>query len=292
MITVFTPTYNRAYIIYKLYQSLCQQTCNDFEWLVVDDGSTDNTQELINSYISENKITIRYIHKENGGKHMAINLGVKEAKGELFFIVDSDDHLTNDAIKTILDDYSEIKHNDSCAGIGYMRMDFKGEIIKNKFPFNRIKCSAHILNKKYHVKGDMAEIFKTDILKLYPFPEIPGEKFCPEALIWFRIADKFDFLWINKGIYLCEYISDGLTAQITKHRMLSPISSMIFYSEQTKRNNIHFKTKFRSAINFWRFSYNTNLMFKQKLFYISNIFALLSVIGYIFYLKDIHNGKS
>ena len=99
MITIFTPTYNRGYIIEKLYLSLCNQTSNEFEWLVFDDGSTDNHLDLIERFIADNKINIRYIYKENGGKHTAINLGVKNANGELFFIVDSDDYLTPDAVE-------------------------------------------------------------------------------------------------------------------------------------------------------------------------------------------------
>ena len=102
MITVFTPTYNRGYIIEKLYNSLVSQNYNEFEWLIVDDGSTDQTQELISNFITKGFIDIRYFKQENGGKHRAINKGVKLAKGELFFIVDSDDYLSNNALDRVL----------------------------------------------------------------------------------------------------------------------------------------------------------------------------------------------
>jgi glycosyltransferase involved in cell wall biosynthesis len=101
MITIFTPTYNRAYSLRRLYDSLCKQTSNDFEWLVVDDGSTDDTENLINSFIADGKVDIRYFKQANGGKHRAINFGVREARGELFFIVDSDDQVTPDAVEWI-----------------------------------------------------------------------------------------------------------------------------------------------------------------------------------------------
>ena len=101
-ITIFTPTYNRDYIIINLYKSLLIQTLKDFEWLIIDDGSTDNTELLVSSFIKDNKINIRYIKQQNGGKHRAINKALEEAKGELFFIVDSDDQLVDNAIERIL----------------------------------------------------------------------------------------------------------------------------------------------------------------------------------------------
>ncbi|MFT0647270.1 glycosyltransferase family A protein [Bacteroides thetaiotaomicron] len=102
MVTVFTPTYNRAYILNDLYQSLCRQTCRKFEWLIVDDGSTDNTEGLVASWLDEGKMSLRYIKQPNGGKHRAINKGIQEANGDLFFIVDSDDYLAKNAIERIL----------------------------------------------------------------------------------------------------------------------------------------------------------------------------------------------
>ena len=101
-ITVLTPTYNRAKLLDRLYQSLCQQTYQDFEWIVVNDGSKDDTDEVVQSFIAEKKINILYIKQENGGKHRAINRGVKEAKGKLFFTIDSDDCLTKDAVEKVI----------------------------------------------------------------------------------------------------------------------------------------------------------------------------------------------
>ena len=284
MITIFTPTYNRGYIIEKLYLSLCNQTSNEFEWLVVDDGSTDNTKDLIEQFIADNKINVRYIYKENGGKHTAINLGVKNARGELFFIVDSDDYLIPSAISLVINYYNNIINNEHCAGIGFMRCNNKMEIIGNKFPFDTFEGSAHQLNELYNVNGDMAEVYKTDILRMFPFPN-NNEKFCPEALIWHRIADKYNMLWVNRAIYCCEYIPDGLTAKIVKVRMNAPLNSMQFYSEEVNRN-LSYKLNLRSAINFWRFSFNSDLNFISKCRMVRYIYYPLIIVGYLFYLKD------
>ena len=117
LVTIFTPTYNRAYRLTALYESLCSQTCKDFEWLIVDDGSSDNTEELVNGWINENKIDIRYIKQQNGGKHRAINNGVKNARGILFFIVDSDDILPDNSIDRVAVHYKMIEGKSEFGGL-------------------------------------------------------------------------------------------------------------------------------------------------------------------------------
>ena len=186
MITVFTPTFNRGYIIETLYRSLCRQTNKDFEWLVVDDGSTDNTQELIQSFVKEALIEIRYIKQPNGGKHRALNRGVKAAIGELFFIVDSDDYLADNALEQIAKHYDDIRDDASFAGVCGIRAFFSGKRIGGDCDFGILDCSSLDFRYKYHYKGDMAEVFKTEILRQYPFPEIEGEKFARNP--WCGIA--------------------------------------------------------------------------------------------------------
>lgn len=265
MITIFTPTYNRGYIIEKLYQSLCNQTSNDFEWLVIDDGSTDNTQDLIQRFISENKINIRYIYKENGGKHTAINLGVKKAKGELFFIVDSDDYLTSDAVEWIKNNSQEILTDNRFAGLSGLRIHPNGSKIGGGDDFGIIDADALEIRSKYKVTGDLAEIYKTTILQQYPFPEIPEERFCSEGLIWARIAQKYILRYIFKGIYVCEYLNDGLTYNRVEARRKSPEYSIILYSEGVKNKKIKFLERCKYAILYWRYSELSKKTFLQKL---------------------------
>lgn len=287
-ITVFTATYNRAYSISHLYQSLLHQSCNDFEWMIVDDGSVDNTEELIQSFVCENKILIRYIKQENGGKHRAINKGVQEAKGELFFIVDSDDYLADNAIERVLFYYNTIKNNVLFGGVCGCKSYFSGGRVGGKVCFLELDCNVLDLRYKHKVKGDMAEVYKKDILKKYSFPEYDDEKFCPEALIWNRIAQKYQLRFFNEPIYFCEYLNDGLTSKIVELRMNSPLASMDTYSELSM-HHIPYLQKYKAAINFWRFSFNTKkISLRMKLKKIGYLKTIISFpLGFIMYLNDI-----
>lgn len=212
LFTVFTPTYNRGYIIGKLYESLCRQSFRDFEWIVVDDGSTDDTGTLIAKFVAEDKIPIRFIRQENGGKHRAINRGVREAQGELFFIVDSDDHLADNALERTAWHYSKICGNSEFCGVSGLRMFPNGEKIGGEENWSIIDATAREIRTKYGVKGDLAEVWKTEILARFPFPEIEGETFCGEMLVWRRIARAgYKLRFFYEKIYVCEYLSDGLT---------------------------------------------------------------------------------
>lgn len=288
LITVFTPTYNRAYSLSRLYKSLCQQTCKDFEWLVVDDGSTDNTKIIMSDFIHDNIVTIRYIAQSNGGKHRAINRGVKEANGELFFIVDSDDWLANNAIERITARYCEIRYNPDFAGICGLKVYSSGIKIGGENDFGVLDCSSLDFRYKYNISGDMAEVIRTDILKKYPFPEFEGEKFCPEALIWNRIALKYKFRYFYERIYICEYLPDGLTAKIIRIRHQSPKASTMYYAEFTKMP-IPFIHKVKGAINFWRFHTEETAPFNKD---ISLLYRLIGYIpGKLMRLKEITNTK-
>lgn len=259
-LTVFTPAYNRAYILNSLYESLKQQSSKDFEWLIVDDGSTDDTENLItrlqlNNRLGPDAFPIRYFKQENGGKHRAINRGLLEAEGDLFFIVDSDDQLTPDAVEWIINQW-KIVETEKCtqliAGVSGIRITPEGQKIGGDTNFGTIVANALEIREKYHVKGDLAEVYRTDVLRQLPFPEFEGEKFCPEALVWFRIAQHYKMRYVYHGIYVCNYLPDGLTAKIVKVRHHSPLTSMTYYSELYGYEK-SVRLKLRAAINFWRF---------------------------------------
>lgn len=284
MLTVFTPTYNRAYIITHLYDSLCRQTSKDFEWVVVDDGSTDNTESLIKSFIAENRITIRYFRQSNGGKHRAINRGVSEAQGELFFIVDSDDYITDDAVAWINDTAQPILNDVGFAGVSGIRIHPDGKAISTGFLQSVIDSNGLEIRSNYMIRGDLAEVFKTDILRKFPFPEVDGERFVPEALVWFRIAIAgYLTRYVNYGIYVCEYLNDGLTASIIKVRSQSPVASTTFYSELS-RMRVPFKVKLKAAINYWRFWLCSS---KHKKPHIDLKWYWTFPLGVVLYLNDL-----
>lgn len=284
MITIFTPTYNRAYRLPDLYKSLQVQTCNDFEWLVVDDGSIDNTSELFEKWQAEdNSFPIRYFKQPNGGKHSAINRGVKEANGELFFIVDSDDSLHPNAIRIVLDQYLTIKDDASFGGVCGLKAYHNGERIGGECDFGILDCNSLDFRYKYNMKGDMAEVIRTSVFKEFPFPEVEGEKFCPEALVFNRIATKYKLRYFYEKVYLCEYLDDGLTASIVKIRMKSPQTSTMYYSELFYMP-IPFVQKIKAAINYWRFMY---CMDKPKLKYSIGWGLFFKPFGYLYHRKDI-----
>ena len=252
LITILTPTYNRAKLLERLYQSLCQQTYQDFEWIVVNDGSKDNTDEVVQSFVAEKKINIVYIKQENGGKHRAVNRGVKEAKGVLLFIADSDDWLLPNSLETVAEIFQDIANDHLFAGICGLDVYADGTVIGGGMPQDVIDCNAIDIRMIHHVGGDLKEVFKTDVLREIPFPEIEGERFCPEVVVWNRIAKKYKLRYFNKPIYMVEYQPEGITSNITKARMKSPIASTTCYQEMMEFD-IPLKTKIRSAINYWRF---------------------------------------
>jgi glycosyltransferase involved in cell wall biosynthesis len=209
-----------------LYDSLCCQTCQDFEWLVVDDGSTDNTEQLIAKFIEEQKINIRYLRKDNGGKHTAINLGAREAKGDLFFIVDSDDHLTCNAVELISSEWESYKANAKIGCLSFIRARSSGEYISKGQNQKRV-ISNHVTYRINGKRGgDRSEVLRTNLLRQIPFPEIPSERFMSEGYLWNNLARHYDTVYIDAPIYICEYLDGGLTKTGRSLRMKCPIGMM------------------------------------------------------------------
>ena len=230
MLTVLTPTYNRGYILQKAYESLCRQSCTDFEWVVVDDGSADNTQELVRQWQADTTaFPIVFERQENGGKHRAVNRGVSLAKGEYVLILDSDDFLTDDAVETISKWTEEIAHLEGFSGVAGLRGWVQKEDAIGGFIAQEYVDATNIQRKKYGLLGDKAEIYKTEILRKYPFPEFEGEKFLRENAVWDAIAlDGYKLRWHNRIIYKCEYLEDGLTKGISLEKKAANFRGQAF----------------------------------------------------------------
>ena len=228
MITVLTPTFNRGGgRLQSLWDSLQKQTVKDFEWLVVDDGSTDGTKDLITQLQEKSDFPIRYIYKNNGGKHTALNVGIQTICSELIFIVDSDDCVTDDAVESILKIHKKYRSQNNICGYAFLRAFPDGKVNGKKFDVDE-KIGSYI---DVRVNGDdtgadKAEVFKTHCLKEFPFPEYPNEKFLGEDLVWVRMARKYEMVHINKAIYVGNYLEDGLTNNRRKHNIASPIGCM------------------------------------------------------------------
>ena len=315
MITVFTPAYNRAKFLPRVYDSLCKQTFKDFEWVVVDDGSVDDTRSVVEQFSvlgfefsgnltqplntqhstlktnlntqhsTLNTNSIRYYYQENGGKHRAINHGVKEAKGELFLILDSDDTLPERSLEWINHYYQQIKDDASFGGVcGYMA-HHDGTIIGRGNEDEVLDANSIEMRYQYHIQGDMLEVFRTSVMREIPFPDIPGEKFVPEALVWNRIACKYRLRVFHEVVYYRDYLDGGLTDKIVKIRMTSPIASMMTYAE-LNGYDIPFRSKVKAAINYWRFRFCSDAKEKPALKW---WYYWTMPIGYMKYVIDKRN---
>lgn len=210
-LTICTPTYNRAKTLGRLYTSLTIQTSKQFEWLVIDDGSTDETEKVVESFIHEKKIEIRYYKQENQGKHVAVNKGVEKAKGLYFFIVDSDDWLPDSSVEQILELFNSIANKEKYAGVAGVKAYSNEKIVGKTFLEEHVDCTS-LQRRKYNILGDKAEVFYTDVLRRFPFPVFKGEKFLTESVVWYRIAKAgYKIRWTNKKVYFCEYLDEGLS---------------------------------------------------------------------------------
>lgn len=216
MISILTPTYNRGYLLSNLYNSLKKQTVKSFEWIIIDDGSNDNTGELVEEWKNnKEEFSISYFKMENGGKHRAINLGIDKVKYNYTFIVDSDDYILEDTIEKVIKWIGTIDDKKHFAGVAGLK-GFSKENKVGDYPLNKkykLYIDANNLErKKYNLLGDKAEIYRTELLKKYKFPEFEDEKFVTEAAVWNRIAkDGYKIRWYNDVIYICDYMEDGLT---------------------------------------------------------------------------------
>ena len=229
-LAIITPTYNRAHTLGQLYQSLVGQSCQAFTWMIIDDGSTDETEELVQEWLGQAKIRLTYAKKENGGKHTALNTGIKMIAETLTFIVDSDDYLTPDAVATVYyyaDKYDQLRHVQNLCGFSYLRHDSQGKV--NTAYFRKAEETANYVDIRINgnIGGDKAEVFYTDTLKEFPFTEYPGEKFMPEDAVWIAMSQKYDMVHINKGIYICDYQEGGLTRTGRAMKVNSPRGMML-----------------------------------------------------------------
>lgn len=222
-LTVFTPTYNRAHLLPRLYESLCRQTSKDFLWLLIDDGSTDDTKEWIEKWKEEGKIEIEYSYKENGGMHTGHNAAYRLIKTELNVCIDSDDYMPDDAIEKIMKEWDNIADKSNIAGIIGLDADKNGEIIGTKIPENLTKGSLMDLYNKHKVKGDKKLVLRTDIVREYPeYPEYEGEKLVPLGILYMMMGRDYDFVYKNEVYCIVEYQEEGSSHTIFKQYKQSP----------------------------------------------------------------------
>ncbi len=283
-ITILTPTYNRAHTLKYLFDSLKTQTNFDFKWLIVDDGSTDNTKELVSSFLTKD-FDILYKYKKNGGKHTALNKGIKLIDSPLVFIVDSDDYLKSNAIETIIKKYNIHKDEPDICGFSFLRQKPNGELLCNsKLAIDGIKdtyVNCRINNYNF---GDMAEVWFTDKLREFPFPEYQNEKFIGEDTVWIQLSGIYNLYFYNDIIYISNYLADGITLNRRVHNLSSP--NGCFKRAQIFLNaNIKFRVAIKSMIQFQVYGRFANIM-NKNLYKGTNrklLFCLFFIPSYIIY---------
>ena len=225
-ITVFTPTYNRVSKLLTLYDSLCRQTYTDFQWMIVDDGSTDNTEQVVGEWVKDNKIIIKYYKQPNGGKMRAHNAGAKLCVTDYFVCVDSDDYLTDDAIEIMEKGIPEIDKDDT--KIGLLLRKYLTDEDKKFYDCGSKYITLHGLYAS-GFRGETTILFKTSILRKFPFPVIDGEKFVTEASAYDLMDQEYQYMFISKPVTICEYNPDGYTLNLLKLYRNNPCGYVNYY---------------------------------------------------------------
>ncbi len=255
-LTIFTPTWNRADLLPRLFRSIADQVPADgsVEWLVIDDGSTDNTPAVLSRFATERPDLVRFLRVENGGKHRAINRGLDESRGEMFFVVDSDDYLTTESVHKVLGWIEQTSGDELLAGVGALMSDPSGAILGNAiFPEAPVVSDVIDRRQRLGVQGDIAKIVRTRLLRQFRFPEIEGENFVAESIVWNRISESYRFLYFNDVIYVADYQPGGLSAQSVCNRMRNPIGATMLYAELFRNARASRMTRAKALINYWRF---------------------------------------
>ena len=283
-LTVFTPTYNRAYCLPELYESLCQQTSKDFVWMIIDDGSSDDTGNLVNSWMKEAKVEIQYLYKENGGMHTAHNTAYENIKTELNVCIDSDDQMTCNAVELILKFWN--KNNDTkYAGILGLDIYKDGRIVSSrKFPEGVNSGKYFELRGKYGLVGDIKFVYRTDIIRKYmPYPVFQGEIFTPLGYKYLLVDQHYDMLFMNEALCIVEYRQDGNSHNLIKQYFRNPRG----FLEERKvrmRKSYTLRERFQNTVHF----ITSKLILGELNIFSENKNILLTIVaapfGFIYYL--------
>ncbi len=224
ILTIFTPTYNRVNLLTESYEALKKQSNKDFVWLIVDDGSSDNTEEVVQKWQKEGIVDITYLKTLNRGKPSATNTSIDMCKTELWVCLDSDDHFSENAVQNIIADYEIIKNNSKCACIVGNMYDYDGKLVGGKeFPKGLDYISYQDIRYKYDIQADLIRVYKTEVLKKYRYPIVEGEKFIGESYVYEQIGLEYDNYIDRNKLYYCKYREDGLTANYLYLHIYNPI---------------------------------------------------------------------
>jgi len=289
-LTIFTPTFNRAYCLGQCYDSLVNQTSNDFIWLIIDDGSSDNTKELVDSWIAEGKIDIHYHYQDNLGMHGGHNKAYSLIQTELNVCIDSDDFMPDDAVEKIVTFWAENKSS-KYAGLIGLDADKSGNIIGTKIPEDLKETTVLDLYQKHNVIGDKKLVYRTEVVKQYPpYPIFEGEKFVPLGYLYQQIDQDYKVLALNEVLCIVEYMQDGSSLNMLKQYRRHPKGFAFSRLTEIKYAK-NFKERFKKTIHY----ISSSFLSKNWKFINQSPKKLLTVIaipfGFLLYLYILMNTK-
>lgn len=269
-LSILTATYNRAKFLEKLYKSILKnlETSNlKVEWIIINDGSTDNTKEIIENFILENKFEIKYLYQDNTGKMAAINRGMKEVTGNLVVDCDSDDFFAENAFKIIQHNSSKLFKDENLYALCFLKQDLKGNISGKKFLANYMKSSMFDLYFKQNIEGEKILVFNTKIRKKYKHELEENERFITEARMYHKMDEKYRILCINEVIEVGEYQKDGYTKNISKIFKTNPNGYYMYFKEIIRKNlkGVGWKKRlyiFKQYLLFFYFRVKSNFLKK------------------------------
>ena len=289
ILTIFTPTYNRAYTLHKCYESLRRQTNKDFIWLIIDDGSTDNTKELVNSWLkNDNGFEIRHAYKENGGMHTGHNKAYELIDTELNVCIDSDDYMPDNAVESILSFWEKNRDN-NYSGIIALDMFENGEIIGKKLPEQKsITLSGYYYNGG---KGDKKLIYRTEVMNKYPaYPEFEGEKFVPLDYKYLLADQDYELLIMNKPVCVVEYMEDGSSKNMLRQYYKNP-RGFAFMRKVSMKYDTGFLKNFKTCIHYVSSSFISKNRKFVKESPRKGMTVLATPFGFALYLLVLYNNR-
>lgn len=279
--SVFTPTFNRAELIGRVYESLMRQSFTSFEWIVVDDGSTDDTESVVSAFAELASFPVRYFKTENRGKVAAINYALDYADGVFFLVFDSDDWCTEDALQCFYDAWEKLssESRSEYGAISCLKKYANEEIVGEDYSrIDAFGCS-YIDRFNLSVLGDKWECILTEVHKSYRYDLAVGERYQAPEYAWLKMAEKYNTIFLNKALSVVEYQDDGISRNNLKHRSSSPVSTQRFYALAVSVSRSFFK-RCKSQVNYCRFGFHAgDRMCDLKYF-------PFSLFGFFMYLAD------
>ncbi|ASK63726.1 glycosyltransferase [Virgibacillus phasianinus] len=248
-LTIFTPTYNRAHCLKNCYESLKRQTCKDFVWLIIDDGSTDHTKELVGRWIKENKIHIIYHWQKNQGMHGAHNTAYERIVTELNVCIDSDDYLPDDAVEKILTFWNKYG-SENVSGLVGLDADNKNHIIGTKLPKDLDRSTLFDLYYKHGVTGDKKLVYRTALTKKYPYPLFSDEKYVGLAYKYYMLDQDYEMLLMNETLCCVEYLPDGSSRNMLSQYRKNPKGFAFYRIALMKLPFTNRSFRYRQAVHF------------------------------------------